>query len=134
VSTTQPGDTPDEPEEPGKGERGASNNPGPSSSDSPLDDLFIVGAKYHEPSAAEREAAAKAAERANKKAMKAHEKEIARTRKVLGGDSDKGGRHRRHRRDRGDFSASNVERRTALLGLLAIVVLSVALSFTAFGH
>ena len=126
MSATRPGgDEPNEPEEPGKPSSGRQP-------ESPLDDLFIVGAKYHEPSAAERAAAAKEAERASKKAAKAHEKEIARTRKLLGGDNKptRRGHERRHR----DFSVANFERRTALLGFLAIVAISVALSFTAFGH
>src|SRR3954451_1184773 len=136
----RPDGEPEEPEEPnapaGNSEPGATkepqhNEPAPSHPDSPLDDLFIVGAKYHEPSAAEREAAAKAAERASKKAAKANEKEIERTRRVLEGGGDKG-RHRRQRDD--EFNTSHVERRTALLGFLGLVMLSVALSFTAFGH
>ena len=70
-------------------------------------------------------------EPALKKANKAHDKEIARTKRVLGGDNSgrQSGRGRR-----GEFSVASYERRTALLGFLAIVAISVALSFTAFAH
>jgi hypothetical protein len=132
VSTTRPGDEHEEPDDKGSDspkpdDKGARPHP-----ESPLDDLFVVGAKYHEPSAAERAAAARAQERESKKAAKANEKEIARTRRVLDGDNRSGRRGRQHRDH--DFTVASFERRTALLGLLGIIVISVALSFTAFGH
>ncbi len=133
MSTTRPGDEPEDPDEPGeRGERGddagaAAGDRGRPQPESPLDDLFVVGAKYHEPSAAERAAAAKAAERDAKKAAKAHDKEIARTRRVLGGDN------KRERHGRG-FSVASFERRNALIGFVLLVAISVALSFTAFAH
>jgi hypothetical protein len=129
VSTTRPPD--ESPDDSSDDDERAGRARDHRPSDSPLDDLFIVGAKYHEPSAAERAAAAKAQERAAKKANKANEKEIARTRRVLGGDNS--GRHARRGR-RNEFSVASYERRTALLGFLAIIAISVALSFTAFAH
>ncbi len=96
---------------------------------SPLDELFVVGAKYHEPSAAEREAAAKAAERDNKKAAKAREKEIERTRRVL-----EGGNRHPGRRERAEPTVASHDRRVAAIGFSVMVALSVVLSFTAFGH
>jgi hypothetical protein len=130
VSTTRPGDEGDEREGHDDEARGGSRREDRERKrpDSPLDDLFVVGAKYHEPSAAERAAAAKAAERESKKAAKANEKEIARTRRVLDGD------HPRHQRRQHDFSAASIERRGALLGFAVLVVISAALSFTPFGH
>ena len=132
VSTTRPGDEPEEPDDKGADTPKSPGSGGGAHPESPLDDLFIVGAKYHEPSAAERDAAARAQERASKKAAKANEKEIARTRRVLDGDNRSSRRGRQHRDH--DFSVASFERRTAFLGLLAMIGLSIALSFTAFGH
>ncbi|HEY1740173.1 MAG TPA: hypothetical protein VGI86_15775 [Acidimicrobiia bacterium] len=132
MSTTRPGDEHDEPDDKGNDTPKSGDGGGRPHPESPLDDLFVVGAKYHEPSAAERAAAARAQERESKKAAKAHDKEIARTRRVLDGDSKSGRRGRHHREH--DFSVASFERRTAVLGLLAMFVISVALSFTAFGH
>lgn len=62
----------------------------------PLDELFVVGAKYHEPTAAERAAAAKRAEKEHEKTEKQRAKDIAHTRKVLGldGHTSRGGTDR----------------------------------------
>ncbi|HEY3832181.1 MAG TPA: hypothetical protein VGO03_07810 [Acidimicrobiia bacterium] len=132
MSTTRPGDEHEEPDDKGGDTPKSGTGGGRAHPESPLDDLFVVGAKYHEPSAAERAAAARAQERDSKKAAKAHDKEIARTRRVLDGDN-RTGRRGRQPRDH-DFSVASYERRTALYGLLGIVVVSVGLSFTAFGH
>ncbi len=134
VSTLRPDDEPDDPH--GSGEQGSSGaeaggRGGRPHPESPLDYLFIVGAKYHEPSAAERAAAAKAADRAQKKAAKENEKEIARTRRVLRGDKPS---RRGFSRHRNDFSVTSYERKNALIGLVVLVAVSVALSFTQFAH
>ena len=93
----------------------------------PLDELFIVGAKYHEPSAAEREAAAKEAQREAKKLEKQRQKDIERTKRVLGGGG--GDQPRFGRSPSDDVSYNN---RTATIGLVVIVVVAALLSQTSF--
>jgi hypothetical protein len=80
---------------------------------SPLDELFIVGAKYHEPSAAERARAAREAAERAKRERKARDKRVKHTRQVLQG----GG-------------ASTFDKRTAVIGLGVIVVVATVLAQT----
>ena len=135
MRTIRPGDEPDEPHDPGEnGDKGAgASGRAGRHPESPLDDLFIVGAKYHEPSAAERAESAKAAERELKKAAKAHDKEIARTKRVLGGEN-KSARRGFSRRQHSDFSVASFERKNALIGLVVLAAISFGLSFTQFAH
>ena len=90
----------------------------------PLDELFVVGAKYHEPSAAEREAAARQAEKDAKKRDKQRQKEIDQTRRVLKGSDEP-------RFGRSDHTQqAHYDKRVAVIGLGAMMALAVLLSFT----
>lgn len=81
-----------------------------------LDEMFVGEARYHEPSAAERAAAARDAKRQAERDERARAKEIARTRRILSGDADSGG----------------FDKRTAMLGWIAIAAIAVVLAFTPF--
>ena len=103
-----------------------SNDDNDDGSSHPLDELFIVGAKYHEPSAAEREAAALQAEKDAKKLHKQRKKEIDHTRRVLSGGEEA-------RFGRSSFGESiGYDRRNAFIGLAGVVGVAVLLSFTTF--
>lgn len=104
---------------------GSSDDPNEGSAH-PLDELFIVGAKYHEPSAAEREAAARQAEKESKKREKQRKKEIEHTRRVLSG-----GEEARFGRSSYDQSPG-YSRRNAALGFAAALGVAILLSFTSF--
>ena len=81
-----------------------------------LDEMFVGEARYHEPSAAERASAAREAQRKAEREERERAKEIARTRRVLGGDAEPAG----------------YDKRTAVLGWIALAAIAVVLSFTAF--
>ena len=92
--------------------------------DSPLDDLFVVGAKFHEPSAKEREAAAREAARRAKQEEKERQKRVKHTREVLEG-------HRgSEARARFGHMSGAYDRRTALIGFASMAALAVVLSMT----
>ncbi len=95
--------------------------------DHPLDELFIVGAQYHEPSAAEREKAAREAQRRAQREEKERAKRVKHTRRTL-----EGGGHA-SRRGSNDTGAT-YDRKTALVGLGVIVVLATLLSQTGVFH
>ncbi len=89
----------------------------------PLDELFIVGAKYHEPTAAERSAAARRSDQERKKRDKLRDKEVAHTRKVLGLD---GGASSRGSTD------AQYNPRTAAIAFAAMLVVAALLTLTPF--
>lgn len=91
----------------------------------PLDELFIVGAKYHEPTAAERAEAAKRSDKERKKADAAREKEIAHTRKVLGLDGHSG-------RSSSGPTIGAYDKRNSLIAFSGLLIAALLLSFTAF--
>ena len=80
--------------------------------DHPLDELFVVGAQYHEPSAAERAQAARDAEHRAKEESKRREKRVKHTRRALEG------------------GGPSYDRRTAVIGLAVIVALAVVFAVT----
>jgi hypothetical protein len=84
---------------------------------SPLDELFIVGAQYHEPSAAERARAAREAEQRAARERKARSKRVKHTRRVLQGGANTGFDHR-----------------TALIGFGVVVVVATLLAETGIWH
>lgn len=100
---------------------------GPSRPDDehPLDELFIVGAKYHEPSAAERARAARDAEKRARDAEKERKKRVRHTKRVLGGGDDRRGM-------RGE-PHEGYDKRTALIGFAVLVVLAVLFAQTPWG-
>ena len=104
---------------------GMGSGPVRGSSDSALDELFIVGAKYHEPSAAERAATAKRAALTAKANEKQRQKDIRHTRGVLEGHG--------HARQ---SAAPTVpyDKRVALIAIGVIGAIAVVLSQTPFGH
>lgn len=107
--------------------RGPGSNDDPNDGSAhPLDELFIVGAKYHEPSAAEREAAARQAEKAAKKNEKDRKKEIERTRRVLSGGEEA-------RFGRSNYGESTgYDRRNFAIGMAAALGIAMLLSLTSF--
>src|SRR5262249_2517223 len=88
---------------------------------SPLDDLFVVGARYHEPTAAERDRAARDARKQAERDEKERQKRVRHTRRVLGGDTRRA-------------PSADYDRRVALIGLGVSLGCAVLRSFTAFGH
>lgn len=90
---------------------------------SPLDDVFVEGARFREPSAAERARAAREAEHRAKREQRQRNKRVAHTRRVLGG----GGRH-------GVSGGAVYDKRVALIALGVMLGVSVLLSQTAFAH
>jgi hypothetical protein len=85
---------------------------------SPLDELFIVGAQYHEPSAAERARAAREAEQRAARERKARSKRVKHTRRVL----------------QGGAASSGFDHRTALIGFGVVVVVATLLAETGIWH
>ena len=92
--------------------------PNPDDDPSPLDELFIVGAQYHEPSAAERARAAREAEKRAERERKARQKRVKHTRRVL----------------QGGGTGTSFDHRTALIGFGAIVVIATLLAETGIWH
>ena len=86
----------------------------PGSDDSPLDDLFVGGAKYHEPSAADRAKAAREAEQRAQREQKERKKRVAHTRRVLQG------------------GGATYDKRVAWISLGVMLALAVVLSQTGF--
>ena len=107
--------------------RGTGSNDDPNDGSAhPLDELFIVGAKYHEPSAAEREAAARLAEKAAKKREKQRKKEVDHTRRVLSGSEEA-------RFGRSSYGESaGYDRRNFAIGMAAALGIAMLLSLTSF--
>jgi hypothetical protein len=103
------------PDRPDDGNRGDGEHP--------LDELFIVGAKYHEPSAAEREAAARAAEKRAREEEKARRKRVKHTKNVLEGRGD-----RRERADQG----AGYDGKVALIGFCVMLALAFVLASVGF--
>ncbi len=83
-----------------------------------LDDLFVGEARFHEPTAAERAAAARRAEHDAKREARRRAREVEHTRRVLGGDD----------------SERSYDRRTAAIGFGVMLALAVVLSVTPFAH
>ena len=99
----------------------------------PLDELFIVGAKYHEPSAAEREAAARQAEKDAKREAQRRQKEVEHTRRVLKGEgAPRFARSAGARAMGGGAPDASYDRRNAIIGFSAILALSVLLGSMRF--
>jgi hypothetical protein len=96
----------------------------------PLDDLFVVGAQYHEPSAAERAKAARDAQLRAQREEKERAKRVKHTRRTL-----EGGGRRRHASS-GDVPVGGAayDRKTALIGLGVIVAVATVLAQTGVFH